>query len=332
MGLFGSKKKAEEAPKEDALAGISRQLEEFQSEIRKRLGSLEDKVKKLHENSEKLATKNEVSKMGEGFARVEDIEKARKGLATVDDVANSREGLASESYVDNSEKNLRREIGSLALRVETLEKNYKNLLCKRAGCTLVDDLETARTAITSLRTANEEAAGKLKVLDVDALKKAVYEGAHHKLDESLGKYLAEYIANLSEELKHVPDNLKAGLAQYAKEQIVEQAGQLKAELQIAADDVDAKCQGVIETLHLAHHKFYFYSLSNHHQNLLVRLVSGYNDARGAENALSNPRNKNFDVNDWDQLRRMIDSAKRNDITMEYLHRAVQNIRTQPKVI
>ena len=328
MGLFGSKKKAGEAPKEDPLTSISRQMEELSHQTSKQIADLQERVSKLHEENQRLATKKEVSKMGEGFARVEDIEKARKGLATVDDVADSREGLASERYVDNSEKNLRREIGSLALRVETLEKNYKLLLCKRAGCTLVDDLESARTAITDLKKENEEAAGKLKVLDAESLKREIYAGVFKTLNDKLIVYLAEHKQKISDELADIfkGEGMKTKLAEYAKTVMAEHGEQLRAELQIAADDVGAKCQGVIETLHIAHHKFYFYSLSSHHQNLLVRLVSSYSDARGVENALSNLKNKNFNSEEWDQLRRTTDSMKRNDISVEYLYQAVQDIR------
>lgn len=330
MGLFGSKKKAEEAPKEDALAGISRQFEEFRSQTSKQLGDLQERVSKLHEEAQKLATKREVSKMGEGFARVEDVANARKGLATVDDVANSREGLASESYVDNSKKDLRREIGSLALRVETLENNYRKLPCQKTECDIGEDLKSAKKSLEELKKANEEAAGKLKVLDAEVLKKEVYAGAFKTLNEKLIAYLAEHKQKISDELADIfkGEGMKAKLAEYAKTVMAEHGEQLRAELQIIVDDAYAKCAGKVEKLEIERHKLYFASLSSHHQNLLVRLVSCYGDAHGAEDALSNPKNKNFDENGWDQLKRMIDSARRNGYSVEYFYPAAQDARAK----
>lgn len=324
MDLFGRKKKAEE---EDALAAISKQLEKFSSENREQIKKLEERVKKQQEDIQKLATKREVSKMGEGFARTEDIANARKGLATTEDVANACKGLASESYVDEAKQGLQARISGLGGQINELEKKYNNLICKRIGCTLADDLETAKTTIADMKKAFNEAAGKLQELDVETLKKTVYEAAFSHLKEKLDEYRAKYEAGLSEYLKNAPGNLASIMIQQVKDQVAEHVEQLKGELQITGDDVDAKCQGVIEMLDMARHKFYFYSLSNHHQNLLVRLVSSYTNAQGVENALSNPKNRNFDNNDWDQLLRMMDSAKKNqDITVEFLYQAVQDIR------
>ena len=325
MGLFGGKEKKEENPYE----AISRQMQEFQNEIRKQLKDLDDRVRKQHEEMQKLATKRELSKMGEGFAKAEDVANARKGLATTDDVANARKGLASEQDVKDAKKDLMADLGRAVERVEELEKKYGNLACKRVECDIGEDLKSAKTSLNDLKKASEEADKKIKELDVEALKSAVYAAAFKMVSEKFSTSLAEHYKKIQGEIDAIfgKEEMHARLVEHAKSAIGDIGEQLKAELQIIVDDAYAKCVGKIEELELKRHREYLKNLSIHHQGLLKRIVSSYNDYRGVENALSNPTNKNFaDQKDWDQLRKMVDSAKKTGFTVEYLYQAVQEIR------